>query len=247
MCAVQSLLFNEMARATMKRIADQGEKWAPGDLVIRDKTEVSMSDDVQKKSGESAAGSKRRKVAPGVQILGAEPSFGVTLHGLVLPLPGTSTIYPDNEARIVYLNSVAFTNLFLIQIGILGKRIEVAFGINFGEFEEYTLQGSYRSIFVRPQSVKVDVVSSTKAALDLPHVDGSYVGMPTESNVRWQERCLAKDQETISQQEESVRKEEKHGIAIRLQFQLPTSSYASVCLSHILGKEPREPESKDSS
>eukprot|EP01135_Chromosphaera_perkinsii_P002574 Nk52_evm90s224 gene=Nk52_evmTU90s224 len=180
----QSLVFNKM---TSERIRRFGLKPALGDIVILDRDEDldKLLEDEETISHENDL--KKIRVVEVTE----ENISKVTIHDVVLPLPGFAILYPPN-LKEEYM-------AMLEKDGISPKNME-----------HYALSGSYRPIVLRPTNVSWKTLD--------------YKDKDTEL-VRTERDEVLNSDKTIELGGDSR--------ALSIQFSLPPSTYATMCLREI--------------
>ncbi|KAL6936371.1 hypothetical protein ACO0OL_002571 [Hanseniaspora opuntiae] len=215
--AYQSYIWN---LATSYRVAQYGLAVVPGDLVIESNKEVAVVDednfeveDVAKDNFIRAKPLSKEDVDSGKY----------TVFDIVLPTPGFDVHYPE------------FMKEFYEQVM---KKDELSPFEMIRKVKEFSLPGSYRNILGKPKNMNFKVLNYMDENDDLLNSDLEIL----ENNIAMKE---GKDhlesklgKYSISDEKSSMyASDENHRVAVILEFELGTSSYATMLLRELLKVE----------
>ncbi|KAJ3596037.1 hypothetical protein NHX12_002446 [Muraenolepis orangiensis] len=164
----QSVVWNTMVS---RRIEAFGLKAVEGDLVLR---------------GGAA------------HLLSAEQAEGLTIHDIVMPLPGYDVIYPSHHVGQGYREMLKADNL---DIDSMKHKVR-----------DYSLAGAYRRVVIRPSDVSWEVVQYDDPRISLVHTDV----------------------EKLEDKPGPVFNTEGKYRALRMEFSLPPSTYATMAIREVL-------------
>lgn len=160
-----------------------------------------------------------------------------TIHDLVLPLPGFDILYPNNETEKWYVELLAED------------------GLTFESFKQkvklYSLPGDYRPVIIKPEQVKwhlVEYKSPTETLIlsDLEELQGKTLedvnapeppnpdAIKTDKITEQSKNANEKSPETEVKTEPAADEPPQGGKAIILEFNLPSSCYATMVLREFL-------------
>lgn len=153
----QSFIWN---RVLSKRIQKFGLNVLVGDLIPRDLEE--------KRSELDTLASNKKSHVTDVEFVTDENIQKVSINDILLPLPGHSVIYPENEIKDFYETFLEEDNM------------------NWGSFESkvrtYSLSGDYRKIIIIPTDVKWEIASYDDVSKPLAHSDLDILqGVPADT------------------------------------------------------------------
>ncbi|KAJ4761864.1 Pseudouridylate synthase 7-like protein [Rhynchospora pubera] len=136
-----------------------------------------------------------------------------TFEDVVLPLPGSRVIYPDNEVASIYHEMAEKDGISLT---------ESAHGVK--EFSITSMTGGYRRVYQRPvdytwEMIKYKNDNESLAQTDLDIITGKVA------------EAEKKDESTVVEGSHIVPKEK---LALKLGFTLPPSSYATMAIRELL-------------
>ena len=132
----QSLIWNKVVS---KRIAKHGTKVLVGDLYLEDDAQASVEQEEEECQIEGESSSTGKKKAD-PKLVTEENLAKVSIFDVVMPLPGHSISYPENETKSFYETELRTD------------------GLDFGSFRNtvkaYSLGGDYRRIVGRTDGLK---------------------------------------------------------------------------------------------
>lgn len=222
----QSLLWNQ---ATTYRLKKYGFKVIPGDLILSSDAnisdnsldillladEIDLSEDNKNNEADSNAGNNNRKVP--VEELNSKIVIATekdvdkySIFDVVLPIIGSRVRLPDNDVGLEYKRLLENDNLTLESFRAREKL-----------FISY---GSYRKIMVKPNNVKWRIKQYSHPQQNLVETDLDLLN-----------RELSKEKES-SEKPTSPPKSDSSDEALIVEFELPSSSYATMCLREIMKK-----------
>ncbi|XP_023002005.1 multisubstrate pseudouridine synthase 7 isoform X1 [Cucurbita maxima] len=168
-------------------------------------------------------------------------SGNFTIDDVVLPLPGSRVIYPTNDIAEVYHDLAAKDSINLTET------IH-----NVKEFSITNMTGSYRSVFQRPKDYEWELISYVDRNLPLAESDLDNLLKSLSVEITKEEKMhdKSKDEDSLDSTEQSgsckksnklQANENENGeaaqdpqMALKLSFNLPTSSYATMAIRELL-------------
>lgn len=159
--AYQSLVWNEMAT---QRIELYGYKPVVGDIVISSSDSTGATGlEAIPSDGESVVsdGGRDSNLSKAVLIESEEQCNLYSMTDVVLPLPGTSVVYPSNAIREKYVEFMAKHGFNPFEM----KR----------KVREFSLRGSYRHVVVMPKDVSWKTFRYNDDAIPLSRSDLAIV------------------------------------------------------------------------
>lgn len=215
--AYQSYIWN---LATSYRVAQHGLTVVPGDLVIESSKEVAVVDednfeveDIAKDNFIRAKPLSKEDVDSGKY----------TVFDIVLPTPGFDVHYPE-FMKDFYEEAM--------------KKDELSPFEMIRKVKEFSLPGSYRSILGKPKNMNFKILNYMDENEDLLNSDLEKLenNMAMKEGRDYLESKLGKY--SISDEKSSLyASDENHRVAVILDFELGTSSYATMLLRELLKVE----------
>lgn len=234
--AYQSLVFNRVAS---RRIKEWGVEVHEGDLVFVDRQKTEMIDNVaalnvdadihdllveleadtvsddQEEDTVKATEDEEEEVSvfKGLArpLTKEDISTGqYTIHDVVLPLPGHDIYYPSNETADWY-------NEFLAEDGLSSEKLKQ-------KVKVYSLAGAYRKLLVRPEELSWSIVRYTQPNDELIVSDlDALRAVKKSTHMKFDDVDQTKSNDSKNQYR-----------AIVVEFNLPSSCYATMALREIL-------------
>jgi tRNA pseudouridine13 synthase len=206
--AYQSRVWNEMVSLRHERY---GMILVPGDLVRLD--DKDDSDDVQDQNeqadlNEEDQGYKRRGLYNVKALQNEDDLTQYSIYDLVLPLPGTSVIYPENMKK-EYIDFMAMDGFDPLE---MKRRVK-----------DVSLPGFYRCVYALPSNVKGEL----KRYSDQSSKPADFILTDLDK--------LASHKSDISQSENDTAEGDLY--AFVLEFGLASSQYATMLLREIMKSE----------
>lgn len=164
----QSVVWNTMVS---RRIDAFGLKAVEGDLVLKGGT---------------------------AHMLSAEEADGLSIHDIVMPLPGYDVIYPSHHVGKGYREMLTADGL---DIDAMRHKVK-----------DYSLAGAYRRVVIRPTAVSWEVIQYDDPRISLVHTDV----------------------EKLEDKPGPVFNTEGKYRALRMEFSLPPSTYATMAIREVL-------------
>ncbi|GIY26645.1 pseudouridylate synthase 7 homolog [Caerostris darwini] len=185
----QSYIWNKVAS---KRIKEYGLKVLKGDLVSSEAGVIVDNSEVEKEEG-----NRKAVLSSIVKVISEDEIDKYDISDVLLPLPGHSVVFPDNETKDWY-------DEFLKEDGMNWTNFDSKIKAN-------SLSGAYRKLIVVPKDVKWEI---------LPYTD------VTKS-------LLLSDFEILQGTTELIIDKSGPLKALKLEFQLPPSAYATMVIREI--------------
>ncbi|KAJ3696119.1 hypothetical protein LUZ60_001496 [Juncus effusus] len=139
-----------------------------------------------------------------------------TFEDVVLPLPGSRVIFPENEVANVYHEMAKNDDISLT---------EAAHGVK--EFSITSMTGGYRRVFQRPIDYMWELMKYTEETESLAETDLDIMKKKTGEN--------AKKEELVKNGVEGCENDSvPNKLALKLGFTLPTSCYATMAVRELL-------------
>lgn len=226
----QSLLWNKM---TTYRLKTYGFKVVPGDLILSSEANVSdnsldillstdeielVDETVGKNNSDvdSASAHTNRKlpieeIDSKIVIATSENSEKYSIFDVVLPIIGSRVQVPNNDVGLELQRLLANDSLTVDSFKAREKT-----------FISY---GSYRKIMVKPQNVNWRIKQYSHPQQNLVETDLDRLNRET----------MTRDRET-NERPASPPKSDSSDEALIVEFELPPSSYATMCLREIMKK-----------
>ncbi|GBM52146.1 Pseudouridylate synthase 7 [Araneus ventricosus] len=185
----QSYIWNKIAS---KRIKEYGWKVLKGDLVPREAGVLVDNCEEDKEEG-----NRKAMLESIVKVIAEDEVVKYHISDVLLPLPGHSVVFPDNETKDWYSE-------FLKEDGMEWSDFDSKVKAN-------SLSGAYRKLIVVPEDVKWEIIpySDVTKSLVLSDLD-RLQGLP----------------EPTVEEAGSLK-------ALKLEFQLPPSAYATMAIREI--------------
>ncbi|KAA1067621.1 hypothetical protein PGT21_011657 [Puccinia graminis f. sp. tritici] len=211
--AYQSYIWNTILS---RRVELYGcDKPVIGDLVLLDsgKTHELIEDEEAFETIDDAQTKPKSNNTPSVKVLKTvEDCEAFTIYDVVLPLVGYNIIYPENELGDQYLKIIR-------QDGLDPDKL-------YRSQAEYSMGGTYRKILHLPRDVQSQVYEYEDPDLPLTQADeDSLLGFELPNLKEWTAESA----------------EQKKNLALKVEFTLGSSAYATMALREILksdtGKE----------
>jgi tRNA pseudouridine13 synthase len=141
-----------------------------------------------------------------VRVLTAEEAEGTSIFDVVMPMPGASIEYPGHAIKELYHKQMA-------KDGIDFEMLQ-------NSIKEYTLAGDYRTLMARAIGLEYNVITyyDPKATLQLTDMD----------------LLKGHDDSYLQANLKQGSEEEVEQRALRIQFTLQTSQYATMCLRELM-------------
>ncbi|XBW35936.1 hypothetical protein QEN19_001508 [Hanseniaspora menglaensis] len=210
----QSYIWN---LATSERINKFGLKIIPGDLVIAKKEQIPVVDEDNFEVEDVAKDNFVRAKA----LTEEDISSGkYTVFDLILPTPGFDITYPDHMVEF-YKEFMAKDELSPFD---MTRKVK-----------EFSLPGSYRNILGRPTDMSYKIVNYMNENDDLLNSDLDILNNNTalKNGRQYSKNKLTKYFVSDEQSSKNVFAKE-HKVAVILEFNLTTSSYATMLLRELL-------------
>ncbi|MBW0499794.1 hypothetical protein O181_039509 [Austropuccinia psidii MF-1] len=180
-----------------------------GDLVQINKKDVSNSGDASFDLGameDTESDTLEYGSAPLVKVLKTDKDCeAYTIHDVVLPLPGYNIIYPENELKGRFLK-------IMRQDGLDPDNL-------YRRQAEYSMPGTYRKIMHQPKDVDCNFFAYEDPDLPLTQADEDVLlGMELPDLEEWTSQSAEKNK----------------SLAMKVEFTLASSTYATMALREIL-------------
>lgn len=223
----QSLLWN---KATTYRLKTYGFEVVPGDLILSQDAnisdnsldimlsadEIDTNDETVDKDSENNANQKRRapieEIESKIVIATEENLKNYTIFDVVLPIIGSRVRLPTNSVGTEFERLLKEDDLTMDSFKAREKL-----------FISY---GSYRKIMVKPSNVNWTIKQYSHPQQNLVETDLDRVNR----------ELLSKDRESDGDKLVSQPKSDSSDEALIVSFELPPSSYATMCLREIMKK-----------
>lgn len=155
-----------------------------------------------------------------------------TFEDIVLPLPGSKIIYPDNEISELYHDMAKKDSISLIESVHTAK-----------EFSITNMSGDYRRVFQRPIDYTWELLTYSDDNEDLADTDLDIMSGPKPTDLVTYNSPIAinsddkinfvtEDRKGMIEQVESYYSDPK--LALKLGFTLPASCYATMAIRELL-------------
>uniref|UniRef100_A0ACD5W5E6 Uncharacterized protein n=2 Tax=Avena sativa TaxID=4498 RepID=A0ACD5W5E6_AVESA len=153
-----------------------------------------------------------------------------TLEDVVLPLPGSETLFPGNEVSEIY-HEIANKDGISLTESIHGVE----------EFSITSIRGGYRRVIQRPIDCEWDLITYTDDKIQLVKTDLDVLSKakPSETNKLLStgtsyENSLETSGATILEETKSIGSSDVlPELAVKLTFALPASSYATMAIREL--------------
>lgn len=223
--ALQSVVFNKMVTRRLQAFP-YPHKVVVGDLVRK----------VEPESEVPVAGGGARNREGVTLVESEEQARGLAFKDVVMPLPGHAVLFPTHSVgKEAYREAMAE----------FGVDLELVLSTKASEF---ALSGDYRTLVIVPTSLNYSIIPSVPDTEDVSTSELDQIIAEHRRNNdkplevvedKPSEELLVGERE-IEEVEEvaSVVKKVGEGMALRVEFCLPSSCYATMCLRQLTADEP---------